>query len=113
MPIGTVISKNQHKFGHKSIYHFAVFTHAYFSSFDYFIYEVELSISHPSLKEDLSLKIEAHDQTIWNSTPEIRIIAILLYSNEIQICKNPPYGTGHSLKCPNPKTNTTFPLKTF
>ena len=99
MPIGTVISKNQHKFEHKSIYHFAVFTNAYFSSFDYFIYEVELSISHRSLKEDLSLKIEAHDQTIWNSTPEIRIIAILLYSNEIQICKNPPCGTGHFLKC--------------
>ena len=25
---------------------------------------------HPSLEEDLSLKIEVHDQTIWNSAPE-------------------------------------------
>ena len=50
MPIGTVISKNQHKFEHKSIYHFAVFTNAYFSSFDYSIYEIEI-IDQPPLSE--------------------------------------------------------------
>ena len=26
---------------------------------------------HPSLGEDLSLKIEVHDETIWKSTPEL------------------------------------------
>ena len=26
---------------------------------------------HPSVEMDLSLKIEVHDQTIWNSTPEL------------------------------------------
>ena len=26
---------------------------------------------HPSLEGDLCLKIEVHDQTIWNSTPEL------------------------------------------
>ena len=40
-------------------------------------------MNHPSVEEDLSLKIEVHDQTIWKSTPEK--IAILLYFNEIQI----------------------------
>ena len=28
-------------------------------------------LCHPSLEEDLSLKIEVRDQTIWKSTPEI------------------------------------------
>ena len=27
--------------------------------------------NHPSVEEDLSLKIEVHDQTIWKSTPEL------------------------------------------
>ena len=26
---------------------------------------------HPSLEMDLSLKFEVHEQTIWNSTPEL------------------------------------------
>ena len=26
---------------------------------------------HPSVEKDLSLKFEVHDQTIWNSTPEL------------------------------------------
>ena len=28
-------------------------------------------IGHPSVEEDLSLKIEVRDQTIWTSTPEL------------------------------------------
>ena len=28
----------------------------------------------PSLEEDLSLKIDVHDQTIWKSTPELLLI---------------------------------------
>ena len=30
--------------------------------------------AHPSVEEDLSLKIEVHDQTIWKSTPELYLI---------------------------------------
>ena len=37
---------------------------------------------HPSLEEDLSLKIEVHNYVEKYS----RIIASLLYSNQIQIC---------------------------
>ena len=29
------------------------------------------TIDHPSVEEDLCLKIEVRDQTIWKSTPEL------------------------------------------
>ena len=40
---------------------------------------------HTSLEEDLSLKIEVHDQNIWKSTPELYLVySIQMKSKSIE-----------------------------